>query len=146
MILVGVDFLDGSWAALAHARVLSLATDWPVEALYVRAHDEPGVWEPKPEELRWMEKAELSPPEVHTRQGVPWVELVRFARDRQGRMIVVGRHRGSGFPPFSLGSTAHRLATNAPDSVLLVSGPPEEVTALGRGFAESVEPFPGRRG
>ena len=122
MILIGVDFLDGSRAALDQARALSLAMGKPMEALYVREYGEGGRWQPNPEQLKWLECAKVAPSELHTRQGVPWVELVRYARERGADLIVAGRRGESGSQPFSLGSTAQRLATHAPDPVLLVSG------------------------
>ena len=122
MILIGLDFLDGSRAALDQARSLAHATGSPAEVLHVREYGDAGGWEPGPDQLAWMESAGLTPAMVHTRKGVPWVELVRFARERGAAMIVAGRHGGSGAQPFTLGSTALRLATHAPHPVLLVGG------------------------
>jgi nucleotide-binding universal stress UspA family protein len=92
MILIGVDFLDGSRAALDQARALSLAMEKPMEALYVREYGEGGRWQPTPDQLKWLECAKVAPSELHTRQGVPWVELVRYARERGADLIVAGRH------------------------------------------------------
>ena len=124
MILVGVDFREGSRAALAYARALSLASGLPVESVYVREYGEDGLWRPDPEEEAWMARAELSAAQLRTRRGIPWVELVRYARERKATLIVVGRHGASGPQPSFLGATALRLATHAPDPVLLVSHGP----------------------
>ena len=143
MILIGVDFLDGSRAALDQARSLSSAAGIPLEILYVRDYGEGGPWNPHPDQLEWLESAKLAPSDVQTRQGVPWVELVRYARERGAAMIVAGRHGGSGAHPFSLGSTALRLATHAPDPVLLVSGAQQRTEMKNRVFARDGEPRPG---
>lgn len=130
MILVGVDFQEGSWVALNRARELSRMTGLPVEVLHVTGYGESPDWKPDPGQVEWLEKAGLSPSEVKTRSGVPWVELVRYARERGAFLIVAGRHGGMAFQPAYLGSTAYRLATSAPDPVLLVSAAPE---VLGEG-------------
>lgn len=125
MILVGVDFQEGSWVALSRARELSRMTGLPVEVLHVTGYGENLEWKPDPVQVEWLERAGLSPAEVKTRSGVPWVELIRHARERGAFLIVAGRHGGVVFQPAYLGSTAYRLATSAPDPVLLVSTVPE---------------------
>jgi len=93
-----------------------------VEVLHVWEYGGGEGWEPVGEELTAMAAADLRPKEVHVRRGVPWVELVRYAKERKARMIVAGRHGRSGFQPSALGSTAQRLATSSRVPVLLVSG------------------------
>ena len=63
---------------------------------------------------------ELDPALVRTRSGVPWVEVARRARESGAVLVVVGSHGGSGFQPLALGSTAVKLALQAPCPVVVV--------------------------
>jgi nucleotide-binding universal stress UspA family protein len=125
MILVGVDFAEGSRVALAHARVLSSASGLPVELLHVRGYGDREGWVPGAEELAWMVSAGVRSEDLHTREGVPWVELVRYARERGAAFIVAARRGRPGTQTSFLGSTAMRLATNSTDPVLLVTAAPK---------------------
>ena len=144
MILVGMDFRDDSWAALLQARFLSRATGMPMEVLHVSEYGGSERWQPGPEELRALEAAGLNPEEIRIRRGVPWVELVRYAKERSARIIVAGRHGGAGFQPFSLGSTAQRLATASRNPVLLVSRASERKKGTGRRWAHEADSAPER--
>lgn len=144
MILVGLDFRDDSWAALFQARILSRATGMPMEVVHVWEYGEGKTWAPSPEESKALETAGLLPTEIQIRRGVPWVELVRYAKEREARIIVAGRHGGGGFQPFSLGSTAHRLATSSRDAILLVSQGRDRKRSAGRRWTHEVDEAPDR--
>lgn len=121
MILVGMDFSDDAWEALAEAREFSRSTGMPVEVLFVSEYGQESEWAPNPDQRRAMEAAGLPLEALRVRRGVPWLELARFARELEARLIVAGRRGDSGFQPFALGSTAQRLATSTRDPLLLVS-------------------------
>jgi nucleotide-binding universal stress UspA family protein len=54
------------------------------------------------------------------RSGTPFVEIVRFARDIDADLVVIGTHGRSGLAHVLLGSTAEKVVRKAPCPVLTV--------------------------
>jgi nucleotide-binding universal stress UspA family protein len=61
--------------------------------------------------------------EVRVLRGVPIVEIVRFARDREVDFIVMGAAGSSSRTKLHFGSTAENVARRAPCSVLCIRSP-----------------------
>jgi len=57
---------------------------------------------------------------AHVALGVPFVEIVRFAREHQADLIVMGSHGRTGLEHLLIGSVAERVVRKAPCSVLVV--------------------------
>lgn len=55
-----------------------------------------------------------------TRQGVPYVEIVRYVRDLPADLVVMGTHGRSGIAHTLLGSVAERVVRKCPCPVLTV--------------------------
>jgi universal stress protein A len=120
-VLVGLDFngpADGVWR---EAQRLADSLAAPIEVLHV-AEDGGVDLDTRESMLRaWLADRGDIPTVAATCRGVPWLELVRRATDRNAAFIVVGSHGRSGFNPLTLGSTAAKLALGAPCPVLIVS-------------------------
>lgn len=54
------------------------------------------------------------------RSGTPFVEIVRYARDVDADLVVIGTHGRSGLAHVLLGSTAEKVVRKAPCPVLTV--------------------------
>jgi nucleotide-binding universal stress UspA family protein len=137
-ILVGVDFSDGSARALAEARGLSARVGGELVGLHVeesfgRRDSDDGAGRAELAEL--AERAGLATGSLVVRRGFAWMELVRYAREIEPMVIVVGSHGSSGFQPLALGSTAARLGVLSPYPVLVVTASER----MGRTVAASVE-------
>ena len=57
-------------------------------------------------------------------EGVPFAEIIRYARDNAIDLIVMGTHGRTGFNHFIMGSEAEKVVRKAPCPVLTI--PPEE--------------------
>jgi nucleotide-binding universal stress UspA family protein len=55
--------------------------------------------------------------------GMPFVEIIRCARDREADLIVLGTHGRSGLAHLLIGSVAERVVRKAPCPVLAVKHP-----------------------
>jgi len=55
--------------------------------------------------------------------GVPFVEIVRYARDAASELIVMGTHGRTGLGHLLIGSVAERVVRRAPCPVLTVKDP-----------------------
>ncbi len=53
-------------------------------------------------------------------EGVPFVEIIRYARDKEVDMIVIGTHGRTGIAHVLLGSVAEKVVRKAPCPVLTV--------------------------
>ncbi len=71
--------------------------------------DEPGI--------------EEVPHEAHVREGKPFVEIIKVARELEADVIVIGSHGQSGLAETLFGSTAERVVRKAPCAVLVVRHP-----------------------
>ncbi|MBI4521189.1 MAG: universal stress protein [Gemmatimonadetes bacterium] len=122
-VLVGVDFSEASAQALIEAR--RLARRLEAEIVVVHVYDGGRRdWRLGPTQRAWLDAVSLDPAALVVRRGLPWVEIVREARqvdDGSVTLIVAGSHGASGFQPLALGSTATRLALHSPYPVLLIS-------------------------
>ena len=61
-----------------------------------------------------------------TREGVPFVEIVRYAKEHEIDLIVIGTHGRTGLSHILLGSVAERVVRKAPCPVLTVRHPEHE--------------------
>jgi nucleotide-binding universal stress UspA family protein len=122
-ILVGIDYSEGSARALHEARALAAKLGGELVGLHVVEsfrRDGDGraaagrAREARPGAVGFEGRVEV-------RQGFAWMELVRYAREIDPVMIVVGSHGASGFQPLALGSTAARLGVLSPYPVLVVT-------------------------
>jgi len=120
IILVGIDFSDGSHNAVLEARRVARATGATLESVHVRPGLRRELLVLDGDERTWLESVGLDEAGLRLRCGTPWIELVRLAREHEAEMVVVGAHGAAGFQPVGLGSTAERLALMAPSPVLIV--------------------------
>lgn len=58
--------------------------------------------------------------------GVPFVEIIRYARDREIDLIIMGTHGRTGLGHLLIGSVAERVVRKAPCPVLTVKHPEHE--------------------
>ena len=58
--------------------------------------------------------------ETVIRQGEPFLEVIRFAKEQDVDLIVIGTHGRSGFEHIVFGSTAEKVVRKAPCPVLSV--------------------------
>ena len=58
--------------------------------------------------------------EISQRLGTPYEEIVKFAKEKEGDLIVIATHGYTGLNHFLLGSTAERVVRLAPCPVLVV--------------------------
>jgi nucleotide-binding universal stress UspA family protein len=119
MIVVGVDFSDGSAAAATVALLMAAKQREPVHMIHVCASygfDERSQLDSD----EWLERLDLLPADVEVRAGVPWVELVRAAGQRDASFLIAGTHGLTGAQPLRLGTTAALVALRSPTPVVLV--------------------------
>jgi nucleotide-binding universal stress UspA family protein len=144
-ILCPVDFSEASAAAIEYA--LDLAADTKAEVRLVHVYQSPvyaladgeivggrdlavQIGKQLQGELDALEKkytrrgAKLAT-KLATRlvEGVPYVEIVRIAKELMADMIVMGTHGRGGFSHFLLGSVAERVVRMAECPVLTVRQP-----------------------
>jgi nucleotide-binding universal stress UspA family protein len=58
--------------------------------------------------------------------GVPFVEIIRYARDAETDLIIMGTHGRTGLGHLLIGSVAERVVRKAPCPVLTVKHPEHE--------------------
>lgn len=138
-ILFPTDFSQGARAAMDHA--LSLARDYRAKLvlLYViqdisiaewyipsslsvtdLVEDmEKSAWK---EMDKWGAEAQASTENVEKMvvRGVPFVEIIRTAKDRNADLIVIGTHGRTGIDHMLFGSTAEKVVRKSPCPVLTV--------------------------
>ena len=61
--------------------------------------------------------------EVLVRDGQPFVQIIRCAREVKADLIVMGSHGRSGLAQMLIGSVAEKVVRKAPCSVLIVKHP-----------------------
>ncbi len=143
-ILLPTDFSDYSQHAVRYACGFAEKFDAEVHLLHVLQDlvaivPEPGLAFPPPgdymDELRRSAEQALEKvvseewSRAHrvlkaTRQGVPFVEIIRYARDNEIDLIVMATHGRSGLAHVLLGSVTEKVVRKAPCPVLTVR-PPE---------------------
>jgi nucleotide-binding universal stress UspA family protein len=139
-ILVPTDFSEHSNNALKYGCALSEKFDSELHLLHVLQDlvamvPEPGLAFPPPgnymQELQASaEKALTQLPEESwvrgpsvvrtTRNGPPFVEIVRYAREHEIDLIVIGTHGRGGLAHMLLGSVAEKVVRKSPCPVLTV--------------------------
>jgi nucleotide-binding universal stress UspA family protein len=138
-ILVPTDFSDNSLVAMDYACWLAQVLKAEVSILHVaEPHVYPAAFGLGSVNLPELEqklraaavervdrlKSEKVPAGVAARaavvDGVPFVEIVRRARDEKADLIVIATHGYSGLKHVLLGSTAERVVRKAPCPVLTV--------------------------
>lgn len=118
-VLVGIDFSAGAMGALREGRWLAKQAGLELQVVYVKENRAP--WRPDAAAWDWLRAASLDPSMVLLREGLPWVEIVRHAREVSAAVVVLGSYGASGFQAMTLGSTASRVALGAPCPVLFVA-------------------------
>ena len=139
-ILVPTDFGDASEAALVYAKALADAFSSSLHLLHVTedlicptwatdayAASLPGIYEEIERQGRERLEQVLSPEErerYHAElvqlSGSPFVEIIRYAREVQADLIVLGTHGRGAIAHMLLGSVAERVVRKAPCPVLTV--------------------------
>ncbi len=134
-ILVPTDFSDSSAQARAYACELASRFDAEIHLLHVATPImPPGYMGAVPQE--WLHPEENARRELEewddprlgeakgvvrtTVAGTPFIEIVRYARDREIDLIVMGTHGLSGLAQTLIGSVAERVVRKAPCPVLTV--------------------------
>lgn len=138
MVLVGVDFSEGSAGALRTGRALAGLGDSEVCVVHVR-RERAGPWRPGHSEAAWLHENRVEPGSLRLRHGEPWVELVKLAEELGAALVVAGTHGRSGFQPFRLGTTAANVALRCRSPVVLVS---PQVVSEANGNAVTHEEVP----
>lgn len=141
-ILVPTDFSPVSLHALNHARLLAATFHAPLYILHV-VEDPVGELESEDtyalpaDFLRHVKEraearlASIFPiadrpadgVELAVREGSPFVEIVRYARDQAIDLIVIGTHGRGPIAHMLMGSVAEQVARKAPCPVLVVRAP-----------------------
>jgi nucleotide-binding universal stress UspA family protein len=145
-ILVATDFSEASDAAMAYAKLIAssfgaslhvlhvledlAAHAWTTE-VYVAAL--PGVHEEMERQARERLEVVLSAEDrakhhavLALRSGSPFVEVVRYARDENIDLIVMGTHGRGAIAHILLGSVAERVVRKAHCPVMTVRQPSHE--------------------
>lgn len=138
-ILYPTDFSKGARAALDHA--LSLAGDYSAKLILLHVVEDIPIAEwyiPSAisladlmEDLRksswqeinkWAEEVSTQVKDVEkiVVNGVPFVEIIRTAREKNVDLIVIGTHGRAGIDHMIFGSTAEKVVRKAPCPVLTV--------------------------
>ena len=138
-ILYATDFSQGARAAMDH--VVSLARDYQANLILFHVIQDISIAEWYiPSELSmaemvadieknaWQEMdkwaSELSPHlkslEKIIVRGVPFVEIIKTAREKNADLIIIGTHGRTGIDHMLFGSTAEKVVRKAPCPVLTV--------------------------
>jgi len=119
-MVLGTDFSEGAAAALREARRLQSWIRCPLHVVHI-VTGTPEDWHAGSDAFSWLAAQGLSLDELVLRQGLPAVELVRFADTVGAATLVLGSHGQSGFQPLRMGSTAERVTSIAGCPVLIVN-------------------------
>jgi nucleotide-binding universal stress UspA family protein len=139
-ILIPTDFSEHSGIALNYACEFARRFDAELHVLHVVQDvysllPEPGLAFPPPGDYMadLRASAEKSLGDVlkaadaagvrvvrEVREGVPFLEIVRYAKEREIDLIVIGTHGRSGLAHVLMGSVAERVVRKAPCPVLAV--------------------------
>ncbi len=131
-VVVPTDFSPGSVAALDRALALPLAAGARVEVVHVlpevaaklRANVEAAALDALDAEVA---RARALAPAHHVTgkllRGERFVEVIRYARDADADLIVLGRHGRRPLHDFFLGTTADRVVRMGDTPTLVVHGP-----------------------
>lgn len=139
-ILLATDFSEPSSAALEYAKALARAFSARIHVLHVledlAAHAWttevyvaalPGVHDEMEKQARERLEAIFTPEDatafrarIELRTGSPFVEIVRYAREENIDLIVLGTHGRGPIAHMLLGSVAERVVRKSPCPVLTV--------------------------
>jgi nucleotide-binding universal stress UspA family protein len=138
-ILFPTDFSQGARAAMDYALSLSRDYDAKLILLYVIQDISIAEWYipssisaadlvADMEKSAWKEmdkwaaeaSAQVKSTEKIVVRGVPFVEIIRTAREKDADMIVIGTHGRTGIDHMLFGSTAEKVVRKAPCPVLTV--------------------------
>lgn len=141
-VLLATDFSDTARRAADHAAAIAEAAGATLHLLHVV--EEVGYWEGFdlkrfPSDDVWEEMRENARialddlvehtadrdvvREVHVREGRPFLEIIRAAKEIPADLIVLGSHGLSGLAETLFGSTAEKVVRKAPCAVLVVRHP-----------------------
>lgn len=141
-VLFPTDFSEGALAALPHAVSYARSCGAKLYLLHV-VHDiadASGLYVPHisvNEMYRELEESarkqlenfgaelrqDIKDVEYAVLRGVPYEEILRFAREKEINIIVIGTRGRKGLDRFLFGSTAEKVVRYAPCPVLTVRGP-----------------------
>lgn len=145
-IMVPTDFSETSEVALKYGRALAEAFSaslhvvhvipdpytqpWSIEATGISIADLLATWErdaqKRLESLMSGGDRKKLQATLATRVGHPFVEIIRYARDQNVDLIVMGTHGRGAVGHMFLGSVAEKLVRKAPCPVLTVRHPQHE--------------------
>jgi len=145
-VLCPIDFSDNSEYAARYAVAFAKAHGAELILLHVMpppmyaVPDYTGIHEFSPEEIRQFEeqvrkrlddftaglRGEYDKVDSALANGVPFVEILRTAKDRDVDLIVMGTHGRTGLPHMLIGSVAEKVVRKAPCPVLTVRHPEHE--------------------
>jgi len=138
-ILFPTDFSNGARAAMDHA--LSLARDYKARLILLYVIQDISIAEwyipsalsvtdllEDMQKSAWKEMdkwgaeaaAQVKDKETMVVRGVPFVEIIRTAKDKNADLIVIGTHGRTGIDHMLFGSTAEKVVRKAPCPVLTV--------------------------
>ena|SRR5579871_1148790 len=139
-ILIGVDFSDYSKEALADAAVL--AKHFGADLYLFHAFDVPAYYVPSMggrglkvldwlrtlredahkqlEALAWEVQQQGVKVHPTLKEGVPFREIPKAAKEMEADLIVLGTHGRTGLDRFLMGSVAEEVARRAPCPILLI--------------------------
>ncbi len=144
-ILVPTDFSEASEVAVKYARALAEAFQASLHLLHVM--EDPFIYAPVSEgyvpPVNFYEDMEKSACErierilsdadrqrfhaqLMTHKGSPFVEIIRYAKNRNIDLIVMGTHGRGPIAHMLMGSVAERVVRKAPCPVLTVRHPEHE--------------------
>ena len=145
-ILVPYDYSSFSEKALQYG--LTFAETYEAELHLLHVHADPGlaladpemsmvpVQEMMREEREWATKKLEEIPSLEwreklqvvrvVREGVPYLEIVRYADAEEVDLIILGTHGRTGFSRLLLGSVAEKVVRQSPCPVLTVHNPEHE--------------------
>jgi nucleotide-binding universal stress UspA family protein len=138
-ILFPTDFSNGARAAMDHA--ISLATDYHAKLVLLHVIQDISIAEwyipssisvsdlvedmqksAEKEMDKWTAEVSVKVKDVKKMvvRGVPFVEIIRTAKDEHVDLIVIGTHGRTGIDHMLFGSTAEKVVRKAPCPVLTV--------------------------
>ncbi len=138
-ILVPIDFSDFGKPALAHAKHLARLGKARLILVHVMdlvyPEEQLNCFEFDAKKLRAWAEGKLQalstgtfaqiPTEIHLREGHPFEEIVKTARDTKADIIVMATHGATGLERILMGSTAERVVRHAECPVLVVRSHPK---------------------
>lgn len=123
-IIVGIDFSVYSFRAMEYAAVLASKTGAGITMVWV---NKSGIQDTADAETRLEEmlrtfsgKSGIGKIGYLMASGKVYLEISRIAEEKKADFIVIGVHGESGFDPFWMGSTSHRIISHAACPVISI--------------------------